>query len=50
LPSGETIVGLAAVLQANVTSRGLYEYRLVFLEMEEVDRLRLAELIIPVSA
>ncbi len=50
LPSGETIVGLAAVLQANVTSRGLYEYRLVFLEMEEVDRLRLAELIVPVSA
>jgi hypothetical protein len=45
LPSGETIVALAAVLQANATQDGRYEYRLVFLELEDVDRLRLAELI-----
>jgi hypothetical protein len=45
LPSGETVVALAAVLQANVTNDGRYEYRLVFLELEDVDRLRLAELI-----
>jgi hypothetical protein len=45
LPSGETVVALAAVLQANATSDGRYEYRLVFLELEDVDRLRLAELI-----
>ena len=45
LPSGETIVALAAVLQANATADGRYEYRLVFLELEDVDRLRLAELI-----
>ena len=45
LPSGETVVALGAVLQANVTNDGRYEYRLVFLELEDVDRLRLAELI-----
>ena len=45
LPSGETVVALAAVLQANATTDGRYEYRLVFLELEDVDRLRLAELI-----
>lgn len=45
LPSGETIVALGAVLQANSTDDGRYEYRLVFLELEDVDRLRLAELI-----
>lgn len=45
LPSGDTVVALGAVLQANVTSDGRYEYRLVFLELEDVDRLRLAELI-----
>lgn len=45
LPTGETVVALAAVLQANVASDGRYEYRLVFLELEDVDRLRLAELI-----
>ncbi len=51
LPSGEAIVALAAVLQATVTTTGSYEYRLVFLEMDDVDRLRLAELIdSPVSA
>ena len=45
LPTGETIVALAAVLQATATNDGRYEYRLVFLELEDVDRLRLAELI-----
>ena len=45
LPSGETVVALAAVLQANATTDGRFEYRLVFLELEDVDRLRLAELV-----
>ena len=45
LPNGEPIVALAAVLQATATSDGRYEYRLVFLELEDVDRLRLAELV-----
>ena len=51
LPTGETVVALAAVLQASATGDGRFEYRLVFLELEEVDRLRLAELIAePASA
>lgn len=45
LPSGEEIVALAAILQATGTTDGRYEYRLVFLELDDVDRLRLAELI-----
>lgn len=45
LPNGDSIVALAAILQAAMTSDGRYEYRLVFLELEDVDRLRLAELI-----
>ena len=45
LPTGETVVALGAVLQASVTNDGRYEYRLVFLELEDVDRLRLAELV-----
>lgn len=45
LPSGNTVVALAAVLQAAAVAGGGYEYRLVFLEMEELDRLRLAELV-----
>ena len=45
LPTGETVVALGAVLQANATNDGRYEYRLVFLELDDVDRLRLAELI-----
>lgn len=45
LTSGDTIVALGAILQANVVAGGKYEYRLVFLELEDVDRLRLAELI-----
>src|SRR5688572_6616520 len=51
LPSGETVVALGADLQANVATDGRYEYRLVFLELEDLDRLRLAELIAsPASA
>lgn len=45
LPSGDTVVALAAVLQANITEDRRYEYRLVFLELDELDRLRLAEII-----
>ena len=45
LPGGDTIVALAAVLQAAATTDGRYEYRLVFLELEDVDRLRLADLV-----
>lgn len=45
LPGGETVVALAAVLQAAAIQGGGYEYRLVFLEMEDLDRLRLAELV-----
>lgn len=44
LPDDGTVVALAAVLQAH-TAPGGYEYRLVFLEMDEVDRLKLAELV-----
>lgn len=45
LVDGSTIVALAAVLQATATTDGRYEYRLVFLELDDVDRLRLAELV-----
>jgi hypothetical protein len=45
LPDGTSIVALAAILQAMATGYGRYEYRLVFLELEDVDRHRLAELI-----
>jgi len=45
LPDGTTIVALAAVLQATATTDGRYEYRLVFLELDDVDRLRLADLV-----
>ncbi len=45
LPAGDRVVALAAVLQAAAAPGGGYEYRLVFLEMEELDRLRLAELV-----
>ena len=45
LPGGDTIVALAAVLQAAATTDGRYEYRLVFLELDDVDRLRLADLV-----
>ncbi|HET9442369.1 MAG TPA: PilZ domain-containing protein [Acidimicrobiales bacterium] len=44
LPGDGTVVALAAVLQAQAAPGG-YEYRLVFLEMDEVDRLKLAELV-----
>jgi hypothetical protein len=45
LPTGETVVALGAVLQATATTDGRYEYRLVFLELEDEDRKRLARLI-----
>lgn len=45
LPSGGTVVALAAVLQALALGDGTYEYRMVFLEMDDLDRLRLAELV-----
>jgi hypothetical protein len=45
VPGGDPIVALAAVLQANATSDGRYEYRLVFLELDDVDRLRLSDLV-----
>ena len=50
LPGGDTIVALAAVLQAAATTDGRYEYRLVFLELDDVDRLRLADLVAEPSA
>ena len=50
LPSGDTVVALAAVLQATATGDGRYEYRLVFLELEDADRMRLAELVAEPSA
>ena len=45
LPDGTTVVALAAILQATPTSDGRHEYRLVFLELDDVDRLRLADLV-----
>lgn len=45
LPSGDTVVALAAVLQALALGDGTYEYRMVFLEMDDLDRLRLVELV-----
>lgn len=45
LPEGGTIVALAAVLQATTTTDGRYEYRLVFLDLDDVDRIRLADLV-----
>ncbi len=45
LPSGDTVVALAAVLQAVALGDGTYEYRMVFLEMDDLDRLRLVELV-----
>ncbi len=44
LPTGEAVVALSAILQADHTDEG-HEYRLVFLELEDTDRLRLAELV-----
>ena len=45
LPDGGSIVALGAVLQATANGDGTYEYRLVFLELEDVDRLRLVDLV-----
>ncbi len=50
LPNGERVVALAAVLQAHATTDGRFEYRLVFLELDDVDRLLLAELVEPAGA
>ncbi len=43
LPDDSEIVTLAAILQARAAAGG-FEYRLVFLELDDADRLRLAEL------
>lgn len=50
LPDGASIVALAAVLQATTAGDGRYEYRLVFLELDDADRLRLSELVAEPSA
>jgi hypothetical protein len=50
LPTGETVVALGAVLQANATGDGRYEYRLVFLELDDVDRLRLVDIVSDLAA
>lgn len=44
LPSGDAIVSLAAILQSDRITNG-FEYRLVFLELEDEDRERLATLV-----
>ena len=44
LPDDTTIVTLSAILQARPTAGG-FEYRLVFLDLDDADRLRLAELV-----
>lgn len=44
LPDGSTIVALSAILQARPAPAG-FEYRLVFLDLDDADRLRLAELV-----
>jgi hypothetical protein len=44
LPDDTTVVTLAAILQARPTAAG-FEYRLVFLDLGDADRLRLAELV-----
>jgi hypothetical protein len=50
LEDGSSIVSLAAVLQAKHAG-DIFEYRLVFLNMEDKDRLRLSELVAePVGA
>ena len=50
LPNGETIVALAAILQSEVVGeapeyRLVFEYRVVFLDVDDGDRLRLADLV-----
>jgi len=44
LPDDTTIVSLSAILQSR-RSAGSFEYRLVFLDLDDADRLRLAELV-----
>lgn len=46
LPDGGTVVATAAVLQMQAVM-GHWEYRLVFLSLDDADRLRLADLVDP---
>jgi hypothetical protein len=45
LPSGATVVALATVLEELAIGEARYEYRLVFTKIEELDRLRLTQLV-----
>ena len=49
LPGGENVVTLGAILQSIADSEG-YEYRIVFLELEDDDRSRLARLVTELAA
>jgi len=49
LPNGEDVVILGAILQSVADGDG-YEYRIVFLEIEEEDRSRLARLVTELAA
>lgn len=49
LPGGEDVVTLGAVLQSIADSEG-YEYRIVFLEIDDDDRSRLARLVTELAA
>jgi len=49
LPTGEDLVMLGAILQSTVEA-GSYEYRIVFLEVEEDDRSRLARVVTELAA
>jgi hypothetical protein len=44
LPDGSEVVALSAILQARPAPGG-FEYRLVFLDLDDAERLRLAELV-----
>lgn len=44
LPDDTTVVALSAILQARRSAIG-FEYRLVFLDLDDADRLRLADLV-----
>jgi len=49
IPGGNDLVALGAILQTSVVDEG-YEYRIVFLEIEEDDRSRLARLVTELAA
>ncbi len=49
LPDGSSVVALAAVLQSETAAPG-FEYRLVFLEIDDLDRDRIAGLVTAVAA